>query len=208
MTPQSSSSQLGFTLVETLVALFVLAMVSAAGGALLLGATQTQKQVQSREQQTRQLDVAQAMIRNDIAALSIRAIRPDDGFSRPGNVFGEDSYGVRPFLSFVRSGWLNPGQLEARSQLQAVSYRLEDGQLIRSATLRPDATDATDRAEQVLLQDVEMVRTRFRRGGEWSVEWIGDAGQALNVVPDLIELEIVFANETRMTIAALTGGRS
>ncbi|MEO1408013.1 MAG: type II secretion system minor pseudopilin GspJ, partial [Pseudomonadota bacterium] len=203
-----SSPQGGFTLVETLVALFVLGMISAAGAALLLGAAQTQKQVQTREQQSRQIDVAQAMIRNDISALSHRAIKPDNTFGRPGNLFGEDSYGDRPFLSFVRSGWLNPGQLAARSRLQAVAYRLVDGALFRTATLRPDATNGTERADMVLLQDVDMVRTRFRRGGEWSVEWIGDAGQSLRILPDLIELQIVFTDETQMTIAALTGARS
>lgn len=204
----AASSQLGFTLVETLVALFVLAIVSAAGSALLLGATQTQKQVQFREQQTRQIDVAQAMIRNDIAALSKRGVRPDNGFGRAGNLFGEDSYGDRPFLTFVRSGWLNPGQLDARSRLQAVSYRVEEGNLIRSATLRPDATNGTDRAEMILLNGVDAVRTRFRRGGDWSVEWIGDAGQSLSILPDLIEMQIVFENESSMTIVALTGARS
>jgi len=65
-----ASHQAGFTLAETLVALFILALVTAAGGGLLIGATGSGKQVRERDETVRKLDMAQAMIRNDIAALA------------------------------------------------------------------------------------------------------------------------------------------
>ena len=201
------SAQSGFTLVETMVALFILALVTAAGSGLLMGATGSSKQVRERESASRQLDVAQALIRNDIAAMSVRAIRPDDGFSRAGNLFGQSAPGADPFLMFVRSGWLNPGQVAGRSDLQAVRYRLQDGQLIREAVVRPDAVAGTPVAQRVLLDSVSHVDMRFQRGGEWSVEWIGDAGQRLDILPDLIEMKIGFEGGKSLTIAALTGAR-
>ncbi len=201
------SHQAGFTLAETLVALFILALVTAAGGGLLIGASGSGKQVRERDETVRRLDMAQAMIRNDIAALSARAIRPDDGFSRAGNLFGYSAPGRDPFLSFVRSGWVNPGGMAARSNLQAVRYRLQAGQLIREAVVRPDAVAATPVSRRVLLHDVLRVDMRFQRGGEWSLDWIGDAGQALHILPDLIEMEVTFAGGETLTIAALTGAR-
>lgn len=204
---RSSSHQAGFTLAETLVALFILALVTAAGGGLLVGATGSGKQVRERDAAARQLDVAQAMIRNDIAALSARAIRPDDGFSRAGNLFGQSAPGGDPFLSFVRSGWLNPGAVAARSNLQAVRYRLQAGQLVREAVIRPDAVAATPVSRRVLLDDVTRVDMRFQRGGEWSLDWIGDAGQPLHILPDLIEMSIGFEDGASLTIVALTGAR-
>lgn len=209
MTPAPSvSRQAGFTLAETMVALFILALVSSAGAALLMGATSSGKQVRDRDADTRRMDIAQALIRNDIAALSPRGIRPDDGFSRAGNLFGESAPGRDPFLSFVRSGWINPGGIEPRGDLQAIRYRLESGQLIRDVVVRPDAVQSTPVASRVLMEDVTRIDMRFQRGGDWSLEWIGDAGQPLHVLPDLIEMDIHFENGSSLIIAALTGGRS
>ncbi len=205
---RATSRQAGFTLAETMVALFILALVSAAGAGLLMGATGSAKQVRERGGESRQLDIAQSMIRNDIASMSVRGIRPDDGFSKAGNLFGRSAPGGDPFLSFVRSGWLNPGDIALRSDLQAVRYRLINGELIREAVVRPDAVAATPVSSRVLLTDVTSVDTRFQRGGEWSLDWVGDAGQPLYVLPDLIEMEIEFENGGALIIAALTGARS
>lgn len=202
------TSVAGFTLAETLVALLILAAVSAAGTSLLMGATSTSKQVRETEADIRQLDIAQALIRGDIAALSVRGVKPESGIGEAGNLFGQSSSDERPFLSFVRSGWQNPGTLEARSSLQHVSYHLEDGDLIRTVTVRPDATPSTPVAERVLFRDVENIEMSFERGGVRSPEWIGDAGQPLHVLPDLIEMEIVFEDERTFTMAILTGARS
>jgi len=97
--------------------------------------------------------------------------------------------------------------MAARSNLQTVRYRLQAGQLIREAVVRPDAVAATPVSRRVLLHDVTRVDMRFQRGGEWSLDWIGDAGQALHILPDLIEMKITFAGGETLTIAALTGAR-
>lgn len=209
MRPGQSSTQAGFTLAETLVALFILALVSAAGSGLLMGATASGKHVREREAASRQLDIAQAFLRNDIANMSMRAVRPDDGFSRPGNLFGKSATGsTEPFLTFVRSGWINPGGVAARSNLQLVRYRLEDRKLIRSVLVRPDEVNSTPVSERVLLEGVSDVEMRFQRGGQWSPDWIGDAGQPLFMLPDMVEVKISFRPGEQLTIAALTGARS
>ncbi|MEL6862064.1 MAG: type II secretion system minor pseudopilin GspJ [Pseudomonadota bacterium] len=197
----------GFTLAETLVALFILAIVSSAGAALLIGASSTSQQIREQEEAARALDVAQSLIRQDIGAMSTRGIRPADGFSPAGNLFGEASRGDAPFLRFVRSGWLNPGLIEPRSNFQAVEYALRNGNLVRDASLRPDATNGTPVSSRVLLEGVDRVELSFVRGGQRSDFWQGDAGQSLNTLPDMIEMIIIFENETRLTIAALSGGR-
>jgi general secretion pathway protein J len=202
-----SPSQSGFTLAETLVALFVLAIVSAAGTGLLMGASSSSKQLRDKETEIRTLDMAQAFLRNDIAALSMRATVPETGFGAPGNLFGNASDQRGPILAFVRSGWVNPQNREDRSTLQHVEYRLENNTLIRTATVRPDAVTGTPRVERVLLEGVSRIDVRFLRGGEWSREWQGDAGQGLHILPDLIELEIVLEDERELVISSLTGGR-
>ena len=202
------TSQAGFTLAETLVALFILAIVSSAGAALLIGATTTSQQIREQEQITRQIDVAQRLIRQDIMAMSTRSIRPSDGLASPINLHGERPRGEEPFLHFVRNGWLNPGFVEPRSGLQAVQYVLRNGDLIREARLRPDATSGTPLASRVLLNNVRTVELGFQRGDQISDYWLTGAGQSVNVLPDLVEMTVVFEDGTRLSLAALAGGRT
>nr|WP_070959624.1 type II secretion system minor pseudopilin GspJ [Hyphomonas sp. Mor2] len=202
------TAQAGFTLAETLVALFILAIVSSAGAALLIGATTTSQQIRDQEQMTRQLDVAQRLIRQDIMAMDTRSVRSANGFSDPVNLMGERPRGDGSFLRFVRSGWINPGFVEPRSGLQAVEYILRDGDLVREATLRPDATTGTTVSSRVLLNNVRTVELSFQRGDQVSDYWEGGAGLLNDVLPDLIEVTILFEDETRLTLAALTGGRA
>lgn len=202
-----SHSQAGFTLAETLVALFILALVSSAGAALLIGATSTSQQIREQEATARQLDIAQSLIRQDIASMSARGIRPADGFSPTGNLFGEAPRGEEPFLRFVRNGWLNPGLMEARSNFQSVRYYLRSGSIVREASLRPDATAGTPVSSKVLLENVRSVEIGFYRGDQRSDFWRGDAVQSLATLPELIEITFTFEDTTSLTLAALTGGR-
>lgn len=207
MTP-SNFHQRGFTLVETMVALFILAIVSSAGAGLLISSTSTSQYVRERENEARTLDIAQALIRQDIAALSARAVQPNDGFSPAGNLFGEAPRGEEPFLRFVRSGWINPASVEPRSTLQSVEYVLQSGILIRRASLRPDATRGTPVSTRVLLEGIQRIDLGFVRGDQRSDVWLGDALVGRAILPDLIEVEIIFENGTSFSLAALTGGRT
>ena len=200
-------SNTGFSLAETLVALFILALVSSAGASLLIGATGAGQQIREREADARQVDIAQRLLRQDISAMSARAIQPPDGFSPAASLFGEAPSDDTPFLSFVRAGWINPANVEARSTLQAVSYSLRDGDLVREATLRPDATRGTPVSSRVLLNNVKSIELGFVRGGQRSNFWDGRSGRAQGVLPDLIEINVTFDDDTSLNLASLTGGR-
>lgn len=209
MTPKCArKKQSGFTLAETLVALFILAIVSSAGATLLFSATTASQIVRDRESETRKIDIAQRLIRQDIAALSSRSIAPADGFTPPGNLFGEAPRSEAPFLRFVRNGWLNPGSVEPRSSLQYVRYVLRNGDLIREATLRPDATQGTPIASRTLLEGVRSVDLGFVRGDQRSEFWEGEYSKTRGALPDLIEFTITFEDGTALSLAALTGGRA
>ncbi|MEL7031424.1 MAG: GspJ family type II secretion system protein [Pseudomonadota bacterium] len=204
----NKTTQSGFTLAETLVALFILSIVSSAGAALLISATSASQLVREREIEARTLDIAQALIRQDIAALSDRTVQPSDQFEAPSNLYGEAPRGEAPFLRFVRNGWLNPGSVEGRGTLQSVEYSLRSGALIREATLRPDATSGTPVSQRVLLEDIARIDLGFVRGDQRSDFWLGDAIIGRSVLPDLIEIEITFENGTSLVLSALTGGRT
>lgn len=203
----NTGSQEGFTLAETLVALFILSMLSVAGGNLLLRATASGEQLRDREARVRALDVAQAFIRSDFEAMVSRGVEPPEGFDGAMTLVGGETNRTDGIVRFVRSGWMNPDGTAPRSDLQAVRYDLsEDGDLIRTAWLRPDATASTPVAERVLLTGVSEVDIEFRRGSEVATYWEGTPLPPDNVLPDLIELQIRFEDERVLTIASRAGG--
>lgn len=202
-------AQAGFTLVETLVALLILSIMAVAGGSLLLRATDAGKQVRDREAGIRQLDIAQAFIRDDLEAAIARPAEAADGRGGARILTGGETSQTDALLSFMRNGWINPGGIAPRSGLQAVRYSLsEEGELVREATLRPDPTVSTPVVRQVLLDGVEAVDIQFWRGGEMSLYWEAVAEPPQNVLPDLIEIQVRFADDRTLTIASLVGGAS
>lgn len=203
---QHPLSQSGFTLVEMLVALFILGLVASAGAGLLMGATGAGQQVRDQEARVRQLDIAQALMRNDISAMTSRAVQEDDGFGEALNLLGESAPSAEPLLQFVRADWLNPNDAP-RSNLQAVTYRLSDGALVRTARLRPDATTGTPVSQRVLLNGISRIDAGFMRGGEWSSEWNVSRRTSAQILPDLIRLKIVFETGEAFTLTSLTGVR-
>ena len=207
MRSPNNRSQAGFTLVETLVAMFILAMISSAGAGLLLSSSTSSKQIDAQDQRSIEIDVAQALFRGDVNAMTSRAVRPEWGAGPATSLFGEPSRGAAPFLSFVRNGWIETGIGEPRSSLLYVSYRLEDRALIREVKTRPDAVTTTPSAERILFEDVDRVSIRFRRGEEWSDRWYTDQPQTRNVFPQLVEISVEFGSEQDLTLAALTGVR-
>ncbi|MEM5517709.1 type II secretion system minor pseudopilin GspJ [Henriciella sp. AS95] len=206
MTHQASS-QSGFTLTETLVALFILSILAVAGGNLLLRATQAGKQVRDREAVIRTLDIAQAFIRDDLEAMVARGSIPEDGFGEPVSLVGGRTNQTDALLRFVRNGWINPNRVIPRSGLQTIRYELtEDGELVRAAYLRPDPTPNTNVARRVLLDHVETVDLVFWRNGQPSAYWEGRIAPPDNVLPDLIDMRIALEDGRVLTISGLVGG--
>ncbi|WP_084399998.1 type II secretion system minor pseudopilin GspJ [Henriciella aquimarina] len=203
MTERAKTPEAGFTLVETLVALLVLSMVSVAGGSLLLRANDAGKQVREREAALREIDIAQAFIRNDLAALTARGWSPPESGQGLQTLAGGETNRTDALMSFVRSGWLNPAGQAPRSDLQAVRYTLSDeGELVREAWLRPDPAPSTPMVRRVLLENVADVRLGFWRGSERSAYWEGTPVPPADVLPEAIDVEITFKDGRALTITA------
>ncbi|MCH2458451.1 MAG: type II secretion system minor pseudopilin GspJ [Henriciella sp.] len=209
MSRAPQSTETGFTLVETLVALLILSIMAVAGGSMLLGATSAGKQVRDREAYIRSLDMAQAYIRGDIEAATRRAAESASGRGGPMGLTGGDTSQTDALISFVRNGWINPEQAEARSGLQYIRYELTpDGDLVRIAALRPDPIEATPTVRRVLLTGIESVNLLFWRGNEMSLYWESGAGGTSAGLPDRVDMEIRFDDQRSLLISSLAGGVS
>ncbi len=104
--------------------------------------------------------------------------------------------GNLPIVSFTRGGWTNPAGLP-RSELQRVSYTIENGALMRSYTPQLDATLAVTPIRRKLLDHVKRFGLRFMDDGHnWKTEWppptlgTGPQGVMLRIRPVAVEVMI------------------
>ena len=86
-----------------------------------------------------------------------------------------------PLVSFTRGGWTNPVGLP-RSELQRVSYSIENGALMRSYTPELDATLSMQPIKRKLIDHVKNFSMRFMDAGHnWQTQWpaptVGGTGQ-------------------------------
>jgi general secretion pathway protein J len=165
MTPRSAEH--GFTLVELVVALFIFALISAAGVSLLSFSVDAQASTGKRLDEVASIRRVGALLTSDLAQATPRISRDTEGRQQ---VAFEGGTGAPEdvALAFVRRGWSNEGG-EARASLQKVEYRLEDGALVRRTWPMVDGSEA--RPPSRVLGGVRSLVLRYRIGGEWRERW-------------------------------------
>ncbi len=205
----AARGQRGFTLIELLVALFITAIMFAFGYRALDQAFRSRREVD--EQSARLIAVQQAMrtLEQDAELLAPRPVRNliGDGYlpavsaaqsntigslgsTLSGGIssgFGSSSSlsgASTPLFTFTRGGWTNPAGIQ-RSELQRVSYSLENGTLVRQYYPVLDATEAVQPVKRTLLDHVKNFGLRFMDAGHnWQNGWppiTSGAGAALTL---------------------------
>jgi general secretion pathway protein J len=106
--------------------------------------------------------------------------------------------GTLPLVSFTRGGWTNPAGLP-RSELQRVSYSIENGALMRSYTPELDSTLAVVPIKRKLIDHVKNFGLRFMDAGhQWQTQWpvptlgVGQQDLMLRIRPVAVEVTIEF----------------
>lgn len=184
MNPAAKTS--GFTLIELLVALMIFAVlaVMAYGGLNLV--LNARERVAERTDLLAQLQMGFTMIERDIEQAINRGIR--DEFGDP--MIAMVANGER--MEFTRAGWRNPAGMQ-RSELQRVSYQLDDDELKRITWPTLDRTQANETNETLLLGGVTEFGFRFLKpDGEWLSFWppAGDGQQAVAGLPRVVEISL------------------
>ncbi len=192
----------GFTLIELLVALFITALMFAIGYRALTQAFKRRAEVDERSARLTALQQAMRTIEQDFELLQPRPVRNliGDGylpaimtltagtssgfgstssgaFGGSGSTFGSSgSSGSAsgtsiPVITFTRGGWTNPVGIP-RSELQRVSYVIENGALMREYTGVLDATPNDPIAKRQLIDHVKYFSLRFMDAGhQWRTDW-------------------------------------
>ncbi len=104
--------------------------------------------------------------------------------------------GTLPIVSFTRGSWTNPAGLP-RSELQRVSYSIENGALMRSYTNELDTTLSDVPIKRKLVDHVKSFGLRFMNAGhQWTTQWpapavgVGEEDQTLHNRPVAVEVTI------------------
>ena len=141
----------GFTLVEVLISLFIFALISAGTMTALTQSLQGKERLAASMDELNQLNAARAIMRADMAALSLRQSRDELGGFNP-YVLTTDGEAL---LTFTRRGTLNPSGLEKRGDLERVEYHFENGALIRRSYAHENPPQEATSFDRILLDNLQ-----------------------------------------------------
>jgi len=199
----SRRRQSGVTLIETLIALFVIALMASAGALMTSQTLRGARAIETRGAVTGELAGALNTLSADLAAYTGRPSQ-DAALTQPASIFaGHAPRADGRVMVFVRNGWANPGD-DLRSDLQRVEYILEDGALIRRSWFAPDPGPATRRVDETLLTGIERLDARYGRADTWRSEWLTGAASQ-DPAPQKAEFTFTFARDDALTVRYLIG---
>ena len=152
----------GFTLIETLLALAILAVLSAAAVMVLQNVIRADGLTREKSQQIAALQRAFRQIADDVTHIIPRRARNSDTLFFAGRFqLQSDDWG----LAFSRSGWPNPLGILPRSEIQNVSYRLRQQRLERLSFDQQDPLTGSQPTVRVLLREVPRFACGFTPTG-------------------------------------------
>lgn len=165
----------GFTLVETLVALAIFALVGAAAWQVLDGVIRSDERTEAHYVALRQYNRALALLRQDLEQLVPRPVRGADGLSRPQLLV--DNEAALP-LELTRAGLANPLGLP-RSGLQRVAY---------AVGLHPDYDNADS--------------PHYRQPGSWLLRYLWP--QLDGMTPEEAQVQVLVEGVDALAVTVYT----
>ena len=197
----------GFTLVELLVAIAIVAVIAVMAFVGLSRVVEQQTQARARTERWQEIQLAMRLVTQDLAQLHPRATREEQGETYQPSMLADPS--AQFALEFSRAGWANPAGL-ARGTVLRVAYDWDEDKLIRWHWTVMDRTLSTPPVRQELLEGVEKVEVRFLdTAGEWHLDWppIGLVGpQRLIARPRAVEFAIELDDYGRVSRLVETSG--
>jgi general secretion pathway protein J len=184
---QAKNKIVGFTLIEILVALLILAIIATLSITGLQAIIISDKRQIEITDQLAELQFAYVLIQRDISQAINRPILDGSYESRPG-LLGTSGLGERfmsdipvtgeILLEFTRAGVPNPQQLTERSTLQRVAYTYDGKKLLRYEWPVLDRLKNSSVSFRTLLLEIDNVQLTYfnKQGGRQSI-WMTETSQ-------------------------------
>ncbi len=151
--------QLGFTLIEVLIAMAITAIVAIISYSGLDSAMKLADSAEAETDRIQQMSRVFDIIGKDFRQIISRTVRSPGGDETEGAFVLSDS--SEPLLKFSRIGWTNPQPSRfQRSQLQRVSYHFDGSKVIRYSWQMMDRYEDSTAQEIVLLDKVKSFQVR------------------------------------------------
>ncbi|MGJ8560626.1 MAG: type II secretion system minor pseudopilin GspJ [Litorimonas sp.] len=145
--------QAGFTLVEVLVSMFIFSLISIGALIALTATLDARERSEARIEQVERLAAARRVMADDFAAMTLRQNR--DGLG--GFIDLSREAAQTDAFTLTRRARPNPDGAFARGDLLRVSWRVENGQLIRSFLPHENPAYVEPPIDRVVLDGVEKI---------------------------------------------------
>ena len=182
-------AQMGFTLLELLIALAVFSLVAAMAYGGLDTVLKAGQHIEQQSNRLRNVQWAMLMLERDIVQLAARPVR--DSFGDPLPALRSAALGTTT-LELTSGGLENPTQLP-KSSLHRVAYGVNDSKLQRVIWPVLDRVPETQSRALDLLDGVHDVRWRFlRTNDEWTDAWPpqNENGELSTELPVAVEITL------------------
>jgi general secretion pathway protein J len=168
--PRLSQHSAGFTLVELLIAIGIMALLGTVGALLLNTSLENKAAIETRQQKLERVALGLTILRRDIEQITPRIPRDELGDAMAANIVAEQ-VGEDSELEFVHAGRrVLPGR-GLGSQLERVRYVKEEQELIRYSAAVADPASNTPWQRQILLEEVSQFEVELYDGERWSTFW-------------------------------------
>ena len=188
------SEEAGFTLVEVLVALFIFAVISVGTFGSFQGAVAAKDATADATARHETLSLMRAQLRADFSNMIIRRNR--DPFGGVSDIVFRG--GFETLLEFTRVGRINPAGVFVRSDIQRVSYILDDGQLMRRALRHENPAPLTETNDRVLMTNIAAADVSFSFN-DVSVPQIEISTEVSQINIDYVTLNLRFEDGRELT---------
>lgn len=184
---------------EIMIAFFILVIVM---GMVVTGINtimRSQNELQEKSARLAQLQVAVAIMAQDLSQVVDRPIRDIDGGTLPAIIVDTPN---QIAIEFTRSGFVNPAALMQRSQFIRVAYRWDGETLQRLIWQVLDRAPNSTPESRVLLPDVKGLAIYALNENN---EWVDiSLGRTLNV-PRAFAFDLRFADDRSLRRVILVG---
>lgn len=191
-------SEAGFSLMETLVAVFILSIVSLISLNIMSNFATANQTLTKTIAHIEEIKNAQNYIRNDMRYIVRRTTQYDDNKDARVSFSGKNdpSFVTKAniLLRFTRNNSILADIDQSLVATETVEYRFEEGKLFRRSFDRPNPTFDTPYREYVILHNVENIDLKFLIGGNWVDEWQGVYNSTNSYLPRAIEISWNFSD--------------
>lgn len=186
----------GFTLVELLVAMAVLAVLAAVSFRGLNSILEAEARVQSETRRWNEIAIVVAQMGRDLSLAIARPVRDDAGRARAALIMGNLQNETQGQLMITRLG--DADDASSLGDLRRVGYRARAGILEYMVWPAADAAPGTTPSVNPVLENVTDLQLRaLSTDGTWTSTW--PSGQQAVALPRAVEAQIVFASGERIT---------